>query len=950
MDTQYDTVQGAQRLPMQEDLTRSAVYRWLRKPVYASMVLDDFETPKNWGIEGIAQLSYTHERTLTGTTSLRFTTAMRDDAYLARDAAQHGTFSGESGGGTSAVLRFEVPQDWTAYNRIAVWIYPHPAGMRRCTPNLQLEPYFRPTIAPYDFISFPRPTFHVQHLRPGEWNYVVWEIANYPRTAITSFIFSQELFGHEPGTAGIVIYDIDRIELQRVDADSYEGWAVAPGRIAYNHVGYKPEAPKVALASTLSAAHFQVLDAATGEPVLTRAVEPCQTAQGLFQRLDFSEVRAAGRYVLRAGDLMTRPFQIGPEPWRGTVDKALNFYYCERCNFDVPGLHGECHKDLQGTHGDVTKVVNGGWHDAADFSQGCHQTGISIYAMLTWLQQLKARQMHPKLQARLVEEVLWGLDWFLKSRFGDGYRMIFQVARIYTDNELGTLDDSVHPAERITWLNLHGAAVEALAYETLKDAAPEVAQRCLEAALEDWAAATSGAPEDRESPDYLVGAWGVLASLALQRITGEARYAESAVAYGEGMLACQERAMPEGMPLAGYFHADAGHTAMVRHDHLGFEESPVEALRALCEAFADHPRWADWYGAVVVHAEHFQKAGTRYTAPYGMLANGLYSQREIEAIADPNLRAYQLRHLQAGERLTDDLYLKRFPVWRNHLFHGATAAQLSQALALMAASLLRHDLAGEALVDMQLQWVFGGNPFCQSLMYGEGYDYVPLHAHRQADFVGALPVGMDCMRNDEPYWPPSNYATHKEIWVVPVSRFLWTAAYAGLPALVRGRVRGGSGPVVFRARGGDVDRACVPSSEGAFAIVLPAGVYEVTYADGQWEVTVVSGAEVVVDLDAARPMTLASYAEAEGTGAVRVTVAASGRGRHTLALRIFNGTTPEPGRELDLGAGGTATLNWGVTVADSQIPWVVVVVPDGDLGRRQELTGSQDASGIVANP
>ena len=38
------------------------------KPVHAYVELDDFDTPKNWYVEGIAQLGYTRECSLSDTT------------------------------------------------------------------------------------------------------------------------------------------------------------------------------------------------------------------------------------------------------------------------------------------------------------------------------------------------------------------------------------------------------------------------------------------------------------------------------------------------------------------------------------------------------------------------------------------------------------------------------------------------------------------------------------------------------------------------------------------------------------------------------------------------------------------------------------------------------------------------------------------------------------------
>ena len=67
--------------------------------------------------------------------------------------------------------------------------------------------------------------------------------------------------------------------------------------------------------------------------------------------MDFSEVKTPGRYVIEAGALRTRPFQIGDNVWKGTIWKAINFFFGERCGFAVPGSHGVDHLDWFATRG-----------------------------------------------------------------------------------------------------------------------------------------------------------------------------------------------------------------------------------------------------------------------------------------------------------------------------------------------------------------------------------------------------------------------------------------------------------------------------------------------------------------------------------------------------------------------------------------------------------------------
>jgi hypothetical protein len=123
----------------------------------------------------------------------------------------------------------------------------------------------------------------------------------------------------------------------------------------------------------------------------------------------------------------------------------------------------------------------------------------------------------------------------------------------------------------------------------------------------------------------------------------------------------------------------------------------------------------------------------------------------------------------------DNWYLRAFPVWFAR--RGNFGILLSQAKALSTVSRLRGDSAGLDLAQRQAQWIVGRNPFVQSTMYGEGYDWAQQYSVSSGDFVGSLPVGMQSRgTTDLPYWPSANMYVYKEVWVHPSSRWLWLMA------------------------------------------------------------------------------------------------------------------------------------------------------------------------------
>lgn len=192
---------------------------------------------------------------------------------------------------------------------------------------------------------------------------------------------------------------------------------------------------------------FQLLDV-DGKIAFQGSVVADTTKNGIFHLLDFSNFREEGTYRLQCGTNESLPFPIEENIWLSPLFSGLNFYFCQRCGYDVPGIHQACHKDWFGFHGNERKVINGGWHDAADLSQGYWRTAMGVYALLSNLELIRKDKALAELSERMHSEIKWGIDWLLNTRFEDGYHMSWSVMRIYTDNLAGTLDDNVSQAQK----------------------------------------------------------------------------------------------------------------------------------------------------------------------------------------------------------------------------------------------------------------------------------------------------------------------------------------------------------------------------------------------------------------------------------------------------------------------------------------------------------------------
>src|SRR5262249_28172730 len=146
--------------------------------------------------------------------------------------------------------------------------------------------------------------------------------------------------------------------------------------------------------------------------------------------------------LLVYGAASSGAFRISEDVWKGVVEKSLNYFFGARCGFAVPGLHEVCHQDVVATVDGVTKPIVGGWHDAGDAgTQIPPRTQFATYALLQLYERLRETGAWPELEDRVLEEAKWGLDFIAQSRLAPGVRAEEIFARLFTDNEVGTIDD-----------------------------------------------------------------------------------------------------------------------------------------------------------------------------------------------------------------------------------------------------------------------------------------------------------------------------------------------------------------------------------------------------------------------------------------------------------------------------------------------------------------------------
>ncbi|HYH00912.1 MAG TPA: glycoside hydrolase family 9 protein [Terriglobales bacterium] len=935
---------SAPSMPMQVKFENSAESGWLQKKVLDSRLLDDMANPSTWVLTGQGSMTFAPAESNLGKPRVRVDVNVHD---------QRPSGPGVSGLPTVNLRRDFGGDNWTAFNRVSFWIRPAMSGLNVFSMAVTLRNDGAQKVPDV----YQREGIHHITVANNQWTHVVWEITPLARDKVTSLTFNYWINKRLPDQSDRVAFEIAGLELQRVDPDHYEGWNVAPGRFSFSHTGYPTGASKSAIASGLGAKEFSVLRADNGEPVLTKPVKKSKNRLGEFEVLDFSEITRTGSYIVRAGDLSSREFRIDPDVWSGTIWKTINFFFGERCGMEIPGIHDACHRDWQAVLGDRKIVMNGGWHDAGDLSQGLINTAEATYAMFALAQRMKMRGDDPVLANRVMDEAKWGLDWLLKVRFEGGHRIGFASNNLWTNGIIGDADDRTRVAQNNPNVNFLAATAEARAYKALKESDPQLAERTLRIAEEDWRYAVAGkeSAENLSTPAFAssemeLASVGILASVELYEATGKQEYAAKAREFAKVVIASQQRTyVGKEFPLAGFFYTGPDRKTIFHQFHRGNDQAPVVAMARMCEAFPNDAEWITWYSVAALHSE-YQKAVAGTTEPYRVLPAYLYKDDEYLQVPPDGDRyqasreAYKEQVLR-GMPIGDGFYLKAFPVWFAR--RGNYGVLLSQAKALSAAAHLRQNLEAADLAQQQLQWVLGRNPFSQSTMWGEGYDFAQQYTVSSGDFVGSLPVGMMTRGNaDAPYWPAQNGFVYKEVWVHPSARWLWLMQDLAGQALIEGRVASGNGsPITFKnSRTGHVMAVTPEAVTGAFRAFIPEGKYDVT-ADGQQRaITLLPGGTYQLDLRARQRLDFEATAETQRDGAVIIRVSASGRGPHNFkiladSLLIEKATT----KEITLEPGKTARLEWKARPTAANTPWVAVVVADEDVLQRKELVSTPDA-------
>ncbi|MCL2051865.1 MAG: glycoside hydrolase family 9 protein [Lachnospiraceae bacterium] len=680
--------------------------------------------------------------------------------------------------------------DWRPYNRIRCRIKPKCLGFHAPFLTLCLVNDGEQKIPDI----YWREGFHIVNLENNKWNDVVWEFPDLPRDAVTEFGFELSCYGHEIGGENEFNFYLKDIFLEQVEnPDISLGWQLADETISYSTSGYFLAGSKMAV-TAFTKGEFFLID---GDLVSYKGkISKLENEKGSFGIADFTDFNQEGYFKLKINDITTEAFPITGNPFKEAIWKAINFIYSERCGFPVGGGHGYCHGDFIAKHDDVSLVFNGGWHDAGDLSQQALQTAETTQALFE--AALKVKDIDILLYNRLMEEATWGLDFIIRTRFGDGFRATSAACLRWTDSYIGNNDDVAVTVHNRSFENFLMGGVAALAAFALNTYDQDKAYLALKTAKEDYAFALKRFNEvgfeDGEVMEHTFNAgpaqyYAAASYCASQiyRVCGEDYYQAEASRFGNLMIGCQDKG-EAGLPFNGFFYRDETKKTITHFNHQSRDYLFCQALTALLETQKPSQKIAEqrdiWEESLFLFGEYLKEM-SRYSAPYGMQPSGVHAFSEAD---DPVTFRYLHVHtdyeadkenyreqLKSGLKLDESHCLRQFPVWFS--FRGNTAVLLALGKAASLAGAYFDDGQLMDIARDQLYWCAGKNPFGQSLMYGEGNNYASQYAVLLGETVGEMPVGIQTRENEDvPYWPMANNATYKEVWLSSVTRWVLLVA------------------------------------------------------------------------------------------------------------------------------------------------------------------------------
>ena len=214
----------------------------------------------------------------------------------------------------------------------------------------------------------------------------------------------------------LVGFKIPEVKAQRISRDLNVS-------ILVNQVGYIPDAGKTIVTKGLINGIFNVIDLATGKVAYSGSFKPSPGDFGDYSAGDFGPLTTEGHYYVKCDTIRSYPFEISVSAYQQIMGMIVGYFSLQRCGSSTTGYLTPCHLDDgvrmdNGKHQDVT----GGWHDASDLRKW---VGATIYGMIGLSKTYELLDEEDPARAKILDELLWGNQYFLKMQEPQGYIMNF---------------------------------------------------------------------------------------------------------------------------------------------------------------------------------------------------------------------------------------------------------------------------------------------------------------------------------------------------------------------------------------------------------------------------------------------------------------------------------------------------------------------------------------------
>ena len=193
--------------------------------------------------------------------------------------------------------------------------------------------------------------------------------------------------------------------------------------IRVNQIGYMADAPKVATVANMDASNFEVKDLKSGQIAYRGNLEEgkfwSQSNENI-QKIDFSEFKKPGKYVIQVDEEVSYPFEISNSSeifhdvsvasirafyyWRSSCEIKAPYSVFNGVDYARPLGHPDTLVFIHQSAATEKRPVGfslsspKGWYDAGDYNKYVVNAGITLHQMMLSYEMYSAYQRYVESQ------------------------------------------------------------------------------------------------------------------------------------------------------------------------------------------------------------------------------------------------------------------------------------------------------------------------------------------------------------------------------------------------------------------------------------------------------------------------------------------------------------------------------------------------------------------------